>query len=207
MTDVQPVESETVVTPPDELVAGEYQSIENFKKIQGSRSSSNVSSRMHLQEPKKKKYTPAAQQRNDIHKSMLALFEAESKKDEKEEDEIDLAFSACAVRMRIHLNKDQREDVIQEVEAVVRKAINNVRKGMPALTPSPRPASPAQPPPPAPSPFFNTGANVIPAQVNMQPPVQQQQQHQLQNQPGNNTGSGDFFRPYDESRTYSYTSL
>ena len=66
---------------------------------------------------------------------MVALFDAENKKDEKEEDEIDMAFTACSVRMRIHLNKDQIEDVIQEVEGVVRRAINNVWKGYANIDP------------------------------------------------------------------------
>ena len=126
---------------------------------------------------------------------MLALFEAENKKEDKEEDEIDKAFSACALRMRIHLNKDQIEDVIQEVEGVVRRAINNVWKGMPALTPSPVP-------------FMQPGANVIQSQMSgfpMQQPQQQQQQHNQQHQMGTQGQtprgheSGDFFRPYDES--------
>ena len=136
---------------------------------------------------------------------MVALFDAENKKDEKEEDEIDMAFTACAVRMRIHLNKDQIEDVIQEVEGVVRRAINNVWKGMPTLTPSPLP-------------FMQPGANVIQSQMSglvpmQQPQQQQQQQHQHQQQQriGNQvqTGqeSGDFFRAFDESRTYSYIQM
>ena len=135
---------------------------------------------------------------------MVALFDAENKKDEKEEDEIDMAFTACAVRMRIHLNKDQIEDVIQEVEGVVHRAINNVWKGMPTLTPSPIP-------------FMQPGVNVIQSQMSglvpMQQPQQQQQQYQHQQQQhiGNQvqTGqeSGDFFRAFDESQTYSYTQM
>ena len=116
---------------------------------------------------------------------MVALFEAENKKEDKEQDEIDMAFTACAVRMRIHLNKDQTEDVIQEVEGVVCRAINNVQKGMPALTPSPVP-------------FMQPGVNVIQSQISglvpMQQPQQQQQQHmgtQLQTTTGQE--SGDFF--------------
>ena len=212
MTEVADVSNnpeETVVQPPDELVAKEVSAIVNYEKEKAkskasiSSSSSSSATRVHIQETRNKRYTPAQQQRHDIYKSMVALFDAENKKDEKEEDEIDMAFTACAVRMRIHLNKDQIEDVIQEVEGVVRRAINNVRKGMPTLTPSPIP-------------FMQPGANVIQSQmsglVSMQQPQQQQPQQQQQQQCIGNqvqTGqeSGDFFRAFDESRTYSYTHM
>ena len=114
---------------------------------------------------------------------MVALFEVENKKEDKEEDEIDMAFTACAVRMRMHLNKDQIEDVIQEVEGVVCRAINNVRKGMPALTPSPVP-------------FMQPGWNVIQSQMSSLVPMQQpqqQQQQQQQQQTATGQESGDFF--------------
>ena len=174
---------ETVVQSPDDLVAQEVSAIVNYdsNKDKASRAkpsnsatpstSTSNTSRVHIQETRNKKFTQAQQQRQEIYKSMVALFEAENKKEDKE-DEIDMAFTACAVRMRIHLNKDQIEDVIQEVEGVVRRAINNVRKGMPALTPSPVP-------------FMQPGANVIQSQMSglvpmQQPQQQQQQQHQQQ---------------------------
>ena len=78
-----------------------------------------------------------------------------------------MAFTVCAVRMQIHLKKDQIEDVIQEVEEVVRRAVNNVRKGMLALTPSPVP-------------FMQTGGNVIQSQMSGLVPMQQPQQEQQQ---------------------------
>lgn len=216
VTDVSDVTinpDETVVQPPDELIAKEVSAIVNFDsskdkasktKPSNSGISSTSTSRVHIQETRNKRFTPAQQQRQEIYKNMVALFEAENKKEDKEEDEIDMAFSACAVRMRIHLNKDQIEDVIQEVEGVVRRAINNVQKGMPALTPSPVP-------------FMQPGANVIQSQISgfpmQQPQQQQQQQHNQQQQMGTQgqtprgNESGDFFRPYEESRTYSYTHM
>ena len=154
VADVSTNLDETVVQPPDELVAKEVSAIVNYDKEKGkskaspsSNSSASVS-RVHIQETCNKRYTPAQQQRHDIYKSMVALFDAENKKEEREEDEIDMAFTACAVRMRIYLNKDQIEDVIQEVEGVVCRAINNVWKGMPPLRPSP-------------TPFMQPGTNVI----------------------------------------------
>ena len=75
---------------------------------------------------------------------------------------------------------------------------------MPALTPSPVP-------------FMQPGVNVIQSQISglvpmqqpqQQPQQQQQQQHmgtQLQTATGQE--SGDFFRAFNESRTYSYTQM
>ena len=154
MSDVTTNPEETVVQPPDDLVAKEVSAIVNYdsNKDKASRAkasnlttpstSTSNTSRVHIQETRNKRFTPAQQQRQEIYKSMVALFEAENKREDKE-DEIDMAFTACAVRMHIHLNKDQIEDVIQEVEGVVCRAINNVQKGMPALTPSPVISMPA----------------------------------------------------------------
>ena len=200
VSDVTTNPDETVVQPPDDLVAQEVSAIVNYNsnKDKASRAkpsnsattstSTSNTSRVHIQETRNKRYTPAQQQRQEIYKSMVALFEAENKEDK--EDEIDMAFTACAVRMHIHLNKDQIEDIIQEVEGVVCRAINNVQKGMPALTPSPVP-------------FMQPGANVIQSQMSglvpmQQPQQQQQQQHQQQHmgtqvQTATGQQSGDFF--------------
>ena len=88
--------------------------------------------------------------------------------------------------MRIHLNKDQIEDVIQEMEGVVHRAINNVRKGMPTLTPSPVS-------------FMQPGSNIIQSQMSGLVPMQQPQQQQHQQHMGTQVqtprgqDSGDFF--------------
>ena len=99
--------------------------------------------------------------------------------------------------MRIHLNKDQIEDVIQEVKGVVHRAINNVRKGMPLLRPSP-------------TPFMQPGANVIQSQMTniaeMQPticPQQQQQQQQNMGPQVHTPTVPELVISYNESRTYS----
>ena len=207
VSDVTTNPDETVVQPPDDLVAKEVSAIVNYdsNKDKASRAkasnsatpstSTSKTSRVHIQETRNKRFTPAQEQRQEIYKSMVALFEAENKREDKEV-EIDMAFTACAVRMRIHLNKDQIEDVIQEVEGVVRRAINNVRRGMPALTPSPVP-------------FMQPGVNVIQSQMSglvpmQQPQQQQQQQHQQQHmgtqvQTATGQDSRDFFRGFDES--------
>ena len=199
MSDVTTNPDETVVQPPDDLVAKEVSAIVNYdsNKDKASRAkpsnsatpstSTSNTSRVRIQETRNKRFTPAQQQRQEIYKSMVALFEAENKKEDKE-DEIDMAFTACAVRMRIHLNKDQIEDVIQEVEGVVRRAINNVRKGMPALTPSPVP-------------FMQPGANVIQSQMSGLVPMQQPQQQQCI---GSNFGAFKFFNFWWENYSAYY---
>ena len=204
VADVSTNPDETVVQPPDELVAKEVSAIVNYDKgkSKASTSTNSSASRVHIQETRNKRYTPAQQQRHDIYKSMVALFDAEKKKEEKEEDEIDMAFTACAVRMRIHLNKDQIEDVIQEVEGVVRRAINNVRKGMPPLRPSP-------------TPFMQPGANVIQSpmsnigqmQASIRPQQQQQQQQNIGPQVHTPTvpEGGDFF--FDHMTNQEHTAI
>ena len=103
VADVSTNLDETMVQPPDGLVAKEVSAIVNYDKEKGkskastsSNSSASVS-RVHIQETHNKRYPPAQQQRHDIYKSMVALFDAENKKEEREEDEIDMAFTACAV--------------------------------------------------------------------------------------------------------------
>ena len=99
VADVSTNPDETVVQPPDELVAKEVSAIVNYDKgkSKASTSTNSSASGVHIQETCNKRYTPAQQQRHDIYKSMVALFDAENKKEEKEEDEIDMAFTACAV--------------------------------------------------------------------------------------------------------------
>ena len=130
---VEDLECEQITTPPDNLVAKEMQSIEvqKFKKASGT--SSITASRVHIQDPKSKKLTPAAKLKQEMNLSLLNMMQREQERENPEEDEIDLSFASVATRMRIHLNRDQREDVIQEIEKVVTTAINNVRKGMPVL--------------------------------------------------------------------------
>ena len=72
----------------------------------------------------------------------------------KPDDEIDSTFFGYANRMRLHLNQDQKEDVLQEINKVVTEAINNVRAGLPVINrgamfvPPLQQATPTPPPPP-----------------------------------------------------------
>ena len=73
VADVSTNPDESVVQPPDELVAKEVSTIVNYDKDKGkskastSSSSSSSASRFHIQETQNKRYTPAQQQRHDIY--------------------------------------------------------------------------------------------------------------------------------------------
>ena len=51
--------------------------------------------------------------------------------DDSSDDELDLAFSSMAKRMRLHLNKNQKEQVLFRIQNVVGESINNILEGMP----------------------------------------------------------------------------
>ena len=88
MSDVTTNPQETVVQTLDDLVAQEVSAIVNdSNKDKASRAkpsnsatpstSTSSTSRVHIQESRNKRFTPAQQQRQEIYKSMVALFEAE----------------------------------------------------------------------------------------------------------------------------------
>ena len=94
--------------------------------------------------------TDSAKQRQELTNSFIELVKKEQERDLQADDEIDSSFAAFASRMRKHLNENQREDVLQEMNRVLSEAINNVRKGLPAVNvymPGPPPMA-QQPPPP-----------------------------------------------------------
>ena len=85
----------------------------------------------------------------------------------KPDDEVDATFAGLANRMRKHLNPDQLEDVLQEINRVVTEGINNVRAGMPPVWAF----LPRQPPP------LQAVPNIMQthqAQMPMQQPIQTQ---------------------------------
>ena len=139
MSDVTTNPEETVVQPPDDLVAKEVSAIVNYdsNKDKASRAkasnsatpstSTSNTSRVHIQETRNKRFTPAQQQRQEIYKSMVALFEAENKREDKE-DEIDMAFTACAVRMRIY-ERSQNTVLLASTQAVY-KALHTTVRGL-----------------------------------------------------------------------------
>ena len=141
-------------------VAGTDDSTENIGPSASASTSSDSStagpSRVHIQKPRAKRITESARQRQELTNSFIELVRQEQQRDIRSEDELDVTFAALATRMRLHLNKDQREDVIQEIDRVVREAINNVRHGMAAVNnrmympPMQPPPMQAAPPPQAP---------------------------------------------------------
>ena len=149
-------ENDEITTPPDDLVAHEIDNIENGPIASTSSSSSSSSlgpSRLHIQKPRAKKMTDTAKQRQELHKSFLSILQKDQGRDMKPDDEIDSTFFGYANRMRLHLNQDQKEDVLQEINKVVTEAINNVHAGLPVINrgamfvPPLQQATPTPPPP------------------------------------------------------------
>ena len=100
-------------------------------------------SRVHIQDPRAKCLTLAAKMREELNMSLLSLMQKDQERENPAEDEIDLAFASIATHMRIHMNRDQREDLTQQIEKLKTNAINNVRKGIPVLQPGPGMRAPA----------------------------------------------------------------
>ena len=98
--------------------------------------------------------TDTAKQRQELHKSFLSILQKDQDRDMKPDDEIDSTFFGYANCMHLHLNQDQKEDVLQEINKVVTEAINNVHAGLPVITrslmfvPLVPPLQQATPPPP-----------------------------------------------------------
>ena len=160
-----PENEQRIVTPPDSLVAQEINSIVNRDCMASTSSSSSscssgVASKVHLQAPKAKRFTPVAKQKNDLNEKILSMLQQEENRPIESDDELDLSFAAYAKRMRLFLTNEQKEDVMQQVHGVISTAINNARAGLRVTARAPviqnnvqnlvqgPPAHPTLPPPP-----------------------------------------------------------
>ena len=83
-----------------------------------------------LQETSKRmRTTPAAKKREDMAEKMYTLLQKEQQSDlQNLEDEYELAFVSLARRANKYLKADDKEDLLQEVEEIVRRAINKARR-------------------------------------------------------------------------------
>ena len=216
--------NEEIVTPPDDMVAAEIDAIVNpaVPSATPSTSTESMASKVHLQAPRAKRYTPAAQQRNELTNTMIQMFQQEQKKLLEEDDELDLSFAAYAKRMRTFLDQNQREEVLQQIGQLINTAVNNVRSGMPVLQKNPQVFSR----PRAATPIaMNVSSNM---QNNPGPPLQQQnnplmsqqmqvpndqqcqQQQQMMNPGGDNSS---FYIPgptsmnYEAGNSYNFEQL
>ena len=180
---IQDVDEE-IVTPPDELVAVEIDAIENPPKPSSSSSSSSVGpSRLHIQKPRAKKMTETAKQRQEMHSSFLQILQRDQERELRPDDEIDSSFFGFANRMRLHLNQDQKEDVIQEINRVVTQAINNVRAGLPPINNMFLQPPPMQQQPPPMQQMGNPPNQPPPMQQMGNPPNQPRLMQQMGNPP------------------------
>ena len=96
-----PENEQRIVTPPDSLVAQEINSIVNHDCMASTSSSSSscssgVASKVHLQAPKAKHFTPAAKQKNDLNEKILSMLQQEENRPVESDDELDLSFAAYA---------------------------------------------------------------------------------------------------------------
>ena len=96
----------------------------------------SVASGVSLQEQRKVRLTPAARQRYEIQNTMLSYIQKTTGNGDASDDELDLAFSSMAKRMRLNLNKTQKEQVLFKIQNVVGDCINNVLEGNPVNGPN-----------------------------------------------------------------------
>ena len=118
--------------------------------------SSNGLSRVHIQKPRAKRITESAKKREELTNTFIELVRKEQDRELQADDELDSSFAAFGARMRKHLNANQREDVLQEMNRVLSEAINNVRKGLPPVRPyiQPPPMPQQAPPRMQPAPMY-----------------------------------------------------
>ena len=127
-------QGETVVTPPDNMLAEEMaEGPQDFTQARAINSIGEavkaVSTGVHLQDPRKQRLTPAARQRKDIQNTMLSYIQRTATDADASDDELDLAFSSMAKRMCLHLSKTQKEQVLFKIQNVVDECINKVPEG------------------------------------------------------------------------------
>ena len=146
---VQDISTESVTTPPDNLVTQEMQQNEEFAlfqkqqnvgKAQPSTSTSaitSISSKIHLQDvTKSSRMTAAAKQRMAMQSAMLSMFEkTQSKMSEDPEDDLDLSFASIAMRMRRNFDAIEKEQLHVEIMNLVNEAIRNKGQGQPVIVP------------------------------------------------------------------------
>ena len=156
--------TDKVVMAPDNVVAQELVNISD--DIQESNGGSSVKDAVkavrtgvHLQETKKPCMTPAARQREALTNTMINFIEkAKSNQDEEVDDELDLTFAGIAKQMRLHLDAQQRQRVLNKVQTLVGNCIDNVLEGLPLMGPPQVPMH-QNIMPPLPQPAQNVGPN------------------------------------------------
>ena len=145
---VEDISTESVTTPPDNLVAEEIQHNEEFALFQKkqntgkpqpstSTSTTSISSKVHLQDiSKNSRLNPAAKQRMAMQSAMLSMFEkSQLKMSEDPEDDLDLSFASIAMRMRRNFDLLQREQIYVEIMNIMNEAIRNKAQGTPLIVP------------------------------------------------------------------------
>ena len=125
-------ENAEIVTPPDNLIAEEL--AEGPQDIQESVKA--VRTGVHLQETKKPRMTASAKQREALTNTMISFIQkANSNQEDEADDELDLTFAGIAKQMRLHLDANQRQRVLNKIQTLVGNCIENVLEGLPLMGP------------------------------------------------------------------------
>ena len=137
---VQGPEDEVVV-PPDNLLAREMAEVpEDLEAIPSAVDAMKaVTTGIHLQETRKPHMTPAARQWEALTSSMINYINKVNTQEKEEDNELDLSFAGLAQQMRLHLDKIQRQRVLNRVNHVVGDCIENVLLGIPLFGAPPLP--------------------------------------------------------------------
>ena len=124
VTEVTPVEGHAVRANSTTAVGNANG---NDGAVAGTSSDTSIAglSRLHIQKPRAKRLTDAAKQCQELTTSFISLLQKEQEREFKPDDEVDATFAGLANRMQKHLNPDQLEDVLQEINRVVTEGINN----------------------------------------------------------------------------------
>ena len=134
-------ENAEIVTPPDNLIAEEL--AEGPQDIQESNAVSTVKEAVkavrtgvHLQETKKPRMTASAKQCEALTNTMISFIQkANSNQEDEADDELDLTFAGIAKQMRLHLDANQRQRVLNKIQTLVGNCIENVLEGLPLMGP------------------------------------------------------------------------
>ena len=70
--------------------------------------------------------TKKKQEKEDLTRAMIS-FMAQDEKEEKEQDELDLALSVVGIRLKKSLTEEQIKNAMDEINAIVTKPIKNAR--------------------------------------------------------------------------------
>ena len=80
--------------------------------------------------------TAGAKQCEALTNTMISFIQkANSNQEDEADDELDLTFAGIAKQMRLHLDGNQRQRVLNKIQTLVGNYIENVLEGLPLMGP------------------------------------------------------------------------